>query len=120
MAKPAKKQQTIQSVCVHRRKGHAVQIGIKDGWQGIAIHYRLDVPLDGHKDVIVSAVHKDYGMGSIVHETYIFPCDERGNVISFAELEGSERDITDHAKVLANVNIHLAPTAKLYQLLIKA
>lgn len=46
--------------------------------------------------VVVSAVNA-FGMGN---ETYIFPSDDTGKVISWGELEGSYRGGTDHHKAL--------------------
>lgn len=46
--------------------------------------------------VVVSAVNA-FGMGN---ETYIFPSDDSGKVINWAELEGSYQGGLDHHKAL--------------------
>lgn len=94
---------TIKSVSVVRRKGIATQVAILSSWRGVAIHYKLSVPLEGYSDVIVSAIdHADAVFRTF--ETYIFPCDEHGKVISYCELPGSVRDTNDHTQVLADIN----------------
>lgn len=45
--------------------------------------------------VVVSAVNHKYA-----HETYIFPADENGNILSFVELPGSYMGGTQHDKAL--------------------
>ena len=65
-------------------------------WISDAKLYVLSEPLEGHNHVVVSAVVA-YWSGP---ETYIFGCDERGNVVDFIELEGSFRGELDHDKAL--------------------
>ena len=59
--------------------------------------YKLSHTLNGFDYVVVSAVLAPY-----VHETYIFGCDENGEVIKWEELFGSTRDVFDHKTVLNN------------------
>jgi hypothetical protein len=64
--------------------------------------YRLSPPLNDEggnpqEYVVVSAVGN-----SMIHETYIFPANPRGDIISFLEMKGSDRDTTNHEQVLNN------------------
>lgn len=73
-----------------------------EGFNGVAKLYELSHPAyynNGEETnyVIVSAVSNAWA-----HETYIFPADKNGNVLSWGELEGSERGTTSHEYVLAN------------------
>jgi hypothetical protein len=69
-----------------------------DDFSGDARLYKLSKPLSGHMYVIVSAA---YAMFS-GPETYIFPANEKGEVTSWGELDGSYRGGTDHARALRN------------------
>lgn len=64
--------------------------------------YQLEKPLvteddcrDGFDHVLISAVRHEYA-----HETYIFPCDPDGDVISWSELDGSYTGGTDHQEAI--------------------
>lgn len=73
---------------------------VKDNLQnfnGHAALYRMEPPLDGHEFVIASA-SKAMFTGP---ETYIFPADADGEVVSWAEMEGSYRGGLSHAKAFA-------------------
>jgi len=88
----------------------ATKIKKMENFGGNAVLYRLNEPIDyprfvfrGQKQtteyVIVSSViafdHGDY-------ETFIFPSDENGEILSWTELEGSYRGGFDHEKALNN------------------
>ncbi len=66
-----------------------------DGFRGDARLYRVDPPLEGNEFVVVSAVFAYSGP-----ETYIFPSDADGEIVSWSELEGSLYDCVDHIKAL--------------------
>jgi hypothetical protein len=72
---------------------------IKDlsGFTGEAALYKLSEPLDTYDYVVVSTASV---WGAI--ETYIFGSNEKGEVLSWSELDGSERGIYDHEKALEN------------------
>lgn len=81
-----------------------------EGFHGVVHLYRLDPPMqvesyDYETDtsvlgvvpyVVVSAVNVPYSGP----ETYIFPADESGKVLSWLEMEGSYRGGLDHAEAL--------------------
>lgn len=74
-----------------------------EGFKGDAKIYELSEPVSYGDDaltshVVVSAVNV-FGLGD---ETYIFPCDENGEVLSWLELEGSRKGTLDHEYVLNN------------------
>lgn len=60
--------------------------------------YRLSEPLDGNEYVVVSALPSAFDTGE--PETYIFGCNEKGQIDSFFELPGSYRGGTSHRKAL--------------------
>jgi hypothetical protein len=74
--------------------------------------YRLDPPLISEWDersnpveyVWVSATNVPYSGP----ETYIFPCDKKGNVLTWGELEGSYRGGLDHEEALAGAGYEVA------------
>ncbi len=81
-----------------------------EGWRGIAELYKLDPPMEwedwGEEGktqtreapyVIVSAVFAYSGP-----ETYIFPANSKGEVVSWGELEGSFRGELDIKQALLN------------------
>jgi hypothetical protein len=68
-----------------------------DGFNGDARLYRVDPPLEGNEFVVVSAVFAYSGP-----ETYIFPSDADGEVVSWSELEGSFNDGIGHKEALNN------------------
>lgn len=64
--------------------------------------YRLDPPMETYEGgttehVWVSAVVVGYGQGP---ETYIFPCDEDGEVTNWGEQRGSYKGGLDHEEAL--------------------
>ena len=73
-----------------------------DGFQGEAKLYKLDPPMengDGKTEyVAVSAVMAMFSGP----ETYIFPANEKGEVTSWGELDGSFRGNLDHEQALEN------------------
>ena len=84
---------------------------VKDNLKGFTGHaalYRMEPPLDGHDFVIASA--------SILvptgPETYLFPADAEGNVVSWLEMDGSYRGGLSHAKAFAGVGYSIEPPAK--------
>lgn len=89
-------------------KGTATYIGVCHNMQSDARHYHLDPPLDGHQDVVVSAVVVNPGnpwidfFGQYGAETYIFPANEVGEVTDWGELEGSFHGDLDHIRALEN------------------
>jgi hypothetical protein len=52
--------------------------------------------------IIVSAINNYHG-----RETYIFAANALGEVIDWAELEGSQRNIVNHSKVLKDAGYEL-------------
>lgn len=62
--------------------------------------YALSEPLEEFFFVIVSAVHSAFDTNR--PETYIFGSDEKGEILSWLELPGSEQGIYDHEQVLNN------------------
>ena len=78
-------------------------------FSGDARLYRMSPPIyDEYQDqefeyVVVSAVDNSYA-----HETYIFGANALGEIVSWLELEGSEKNTTEHAKVLGNAGYGLA------------
>lgn len=74
-----------------------------DCFTGEGKMYRLDPPLDGNEFVAVSAANVIFSGP----ETYIFPCDENGNVTSWGELEGSFRGSLDHEKAIRSAGYEI-------------
>lgn len=77
------------------------------GWRGDARLFRVSPPVrftdleDRVREtsyVVVSATFAPF----TGPETYIFPADERGEVLDWIELEGSFRGGLDHEKALSN------------------
>ena len=76
-----------------------------DGFRGNADLYELSHPVtffswkeDGDvntKFVVASSIDNEIGT-----ETYLFPSNESGEILSFSELEGSSRGIVSHEYVL--------------------
>ena len=89
-------------------------------WQGKARWFRLDPPLkdvryswdsDEEPDeevlyeyVIVSAVNAMFSGP----EAYIFPADDKGQIRSWGELEGSTRGTLSHEQALAEAGYEVA------------
>lgn len=90
----------------------AVKVRELEGWNGVAYLYELSEPVtweDYDFDTGESHTHKtNYVVVSAVYvasdtsrpETFIFPCDSEGEVLSFGELEGSFRGDVDHVRAL--------------------
>lgn len=81
----------------------AKQIAVLDDWNGDARLYKLSVPLAGYgndegpyEHVVVSAVITSCSGP----ETYIFGCDNMGNVHSYLDLPGSYRGGLNHQEAL--------------------
>lgn len=68
-----------------------------EGFSGRANLYQMNPPHEGHEYVIASAAT------GWVMETYLFPSNESGDVIDWLELGGSQKNITDHDTVLADL-----------------
>jgi len=68
--------------------------------------YRLDPPLDGNEHVVTSAVTVFGPWGG--PETYIFPADSEGIVMSWLELDGSYKGGLDHEEALTNAGYEVA------------
>lgn len=66
-------------------------------FRGDARLYELDPPEDDLTHVIVSGVNVGFGEGE---ETYIFPADEAGTILSWGELDGSFKGSIDHRRAL--------------------
>jgi hypothetical protein len=86
----------------------AVKIKVLSGFTGHAVLYRCIPPIsdyDGgvHQHIVVSAVVVPYAGA----ETYIFPSDSNGNVVSYSELNGSYRGGLDHKQALENAGYEL-------------
>jgi hypothetical protein len=41
-------------------------------------------------------------------ETYIFPCDEKGDTFSMIEMQGSEQGVSSHRRVLSGLGFELS------------
>jgi hypothetical protein len=80
----------------------ATKVRDLDSRKHMAALYKLSDRLKGFDYVIVSAVLNPY-----VHETYIFGCNEHGEVIDWNELTGSTRDIYSHEKALNNAGYEM-------------
>lgn len=79
------------------------------GFRGNAALYHLSetIPISDERlvltdYVVVSAIHNELGM-----ETYAFPADPDGKVLSWSELPGSLRNVMSHATVLENMGFPL-------------
>ena len=83
---------------------------IKDleGFTGRAALYRVNPPVEWHdwateeprtaNFVVVSAASVMFSGP----ETYLFPADEKGNIVNWTELEGSYRGGLNHTQALRN------------------
>jgi hypothetical protein len=73
---------------------------VKNILKGFARHaalYRMEPPLDGHGFVIASAT----SLTPTGPETYLFPADAEGGVVSWAKMDGSYRGGLSHAEAFA-------------------
>lgn len=59
------------------------------------------------KYVVVSAVNARWSG----NETYIFPANEKGEIVSWSELEGSIKGTRSHAEALANAGYTITKLA---------
>lgn len=78
--------------------GTAMFVKKLEGFTGDARLYKVSPPLEGNAYVVVSATVAAFSGA----ETYIFPGNEKGEVVEWGELEGSFRGALDHEKALAN------------------
>ena len=71
------------------------------GFTGLAKLYRINPPVnygDGKKaDFIVASAINAFDAGP---ETYLFPSDEAGHILDWAELEGSYKGGLDHQEAI--------------------
>ncbi len=75
-------------------------------WRGDAAVYSLSPAMTGGiEHVVVSAVDCPEMR---IYETYIFASDADGEVTDYAELEGSEQGILDHAAALRGAGYSIA------------
>jgi hypothetical protein len=82
--------------------------------------YRLDPPIEGyggydqpnptHEYVVVSALEAAFDTGR--PETYIFPADETGHILSFGEIGASQRGTTSHELVVRESGYTIVPFEK--------
>lgn len=78
--------------------GVATRIGIDiGGYAGVAHHYRVDPPLDGHEFAVVFAVDMP---GTMHDETVIVGAREDGSAHLMNRLPGSLVGWADHEKAL--------------------
>jgi len=81
-------------------------IGYVDGFSGEARLYRLSEPAEYYCVDEGKVLHCDYVVVSAIVgpwfgvETYIFPADKDGKVLSWGEMDGSCRGVWDHELVL--------------------
>lgn len=68
-------------------------------FNGHAALYRMKPPHDGREFVIASAANVMF----TGPETYLFPADADGEVVDWAEMDGSYRGGLSHAKAFAGV-----------------
>lgn len=93
------------AVCLEKHldgwKGHANFYKLSPGIRYETIRQKLWAKVFGRyrvrktEYVILSTVHDDQ-----LFETFIFPCDYKKKVLSWGELPGSQRDESDHFKIL--------------------
>lgn len=83
-----------------------VNLGASD-----ALYYKLSDPMSYEDngiikktlDIVVSATEApDPNNKQFIKQTYIFPADENGNILSMEELEGSMDGTLDHEEALKN------------------
>ena len=85
-----------------------------EGWNGDArlykvspsVEYGWDDDKDTTKFIIVSAVVAAFSGP----ETYIFPASKTGEIISWTEINGSQRGILDHEKALKDAGYKITTT----------
>jgi len=83
---------------------------LKD-YRGDARLYKVNEPVEFDRDYVLEKFIKktSYIIVSATNvmfngpETYIFPADKKGNVISWTELEGSRKGTLSHNKVLTEI-----------------
>ena len=84
---------------------------VKDILKGFTRHaalYRMEPPLDGHGFVIASAASPT----PAGPETYLFPADAEGDVVSWTKMDGSYRGGLSHAEAFAGVGYSIEIPAK--------
>lgn len=79
-----------------------------ENFNGTAKLYKVDPPVDYDDKktdhVAVSAVNSVWAC-----ETYIFPANEKGDVLDWGELPGSQRGDAGHAEVLEQAGYEVQP-----------
>lgn len=60
--------------------------------------YKLTPALDGYDYVVVSAIKRAFDTNR--SETFIFGANKKGEIINYSEMGASQRDTTNHEKVL--------------------
>ncbi|MEA5159989.1 hypothetical protein U5903_04295 [Cereibacter johrii] len=78
-----------------------------DGMRGDARLYGLSEPVIYQDEKITSFVVISAVDVLDSSETYIFPADERGNVLSYSEMEGSFQGSKDHARAIMDAGWRL-------------
>jgi hypothetical protein len=58
-------------------------------------------PYEGSDYVVISALPCAFDTGR--PETYIFPADSDGKILSYGELDGSRRGVCDHDVILSEI-----------------
>jgi hypothetical protein len=80
------------------------------GFTGDARLFSLNEPIaygnDKHTDHVVVSAVVAYGSGP---ETYIFPADAEGSVLSWCELDGSYRGGLDHEEAIRQAGWEVEP-----------
>lgn len=93
----------------------AIFVKKAEGFRGNAALYKLNPPLQDVDplDNVVSTVEFVIVSTSSFFgvETYIFPASENGEVLDWLELEGSERGVDSHARVLDNIGYEIVRAA---------
>ncbi len=80
---------------------------VSDRFQGDAALYKLSPPIKDeyneteHEYVISSAVN------GWVYETYLFPSNENGEIVSWGELDGSEQGVCDVERPIHNLGYQI-------------
>jgi hypothetical protein len=65
-----------------------------EGFNGHAALYRCDPKHEGHEFVVVSSIDNHWG-----YETYLFPANDKGEVIDWMEMQGSQKGTQSHTVV---------------------
>lgn len=66
--------------------------------------FKMDPPLEGHNYVLLSKVNRYvFELDEKIIETYIFPCNEKGEVLSWLELQGSKKGVHSIDSILEDL-----------------